>query len=279
MGAKRRAFEAAYRVAEKILGLREASALSCALAERLHPLGKRRVGDLDLSFLAPNSLVKWRVDTLLEKEPETIEWIDSFKEGEVFYDVGANIGLYSIYAAARRKSPVVAFEPDARNYALLVENAGLNGLSSLVRAYNVGLSDVDGLAVIYLSSRDAGSASNNIGAPIDALGKRFVAHLEQGILTFGLDSFVKTYAPPFPQHLKIDVDGLEPEIIRGAAKTLEDPRLLSVSLEVNEQEKEDLGLVPILEAAGLGLVHKKHAAMFEGSPYHMFYNYLFRRRA
>src|SRR5882724_5820112 len=122
MGVKRRAFETAYRVADKILRLGEASALSCALAERLHPLGTRRIGDQKLSFLVPNTSVKWRVDTLLEKEPETIEWIDSFKEGEVFYDVGANIGLYSVYAAARRKSPVVAFEPDARNYALLVEN-------------------------------------------------------------------------------------------------------------------------------------------------------------
>lgn len=41
----------------------------------------------------------WLYDTLLEKEPETIEWIDGFGAGETMWDVGADVGIYSIYAA------------------------------------------------------------------------------------------------------------------------------------------------------------------------------------
>ena len=53
----------------------------------------------EVKFFVPNQLLEWRVNTCLTKEPETIEWIDGFenKENLIFWDIGANIGLYSIY--------------------------------------------------------------------------------------------------------------------------------------------------------------------------------------
>jgi hypothetical protein len=52
-----------------------------------------------LKFTTPNILTKWRVRTFASKEPETLNWIDQFKDESIFWDVGANIGLYSIYSA------------------------------------------------------------------------------------------------------------------------------------------------------------------------------------
>ena len=64
---------------------------------------KKKINEKKMIFFTPNSIIKWRVDTILSKEPETIEWIDSFKsdskEKIIFWDIGANIGLYSLYAA------------------------------------------------------------------------------------------------------------------------------------------------------------------------------------
>jgi len=40
----------------------------------------------------------WRFKTLFEKEPETIDWINSFRKEDVFWDIGANVGIYSIWA-------------------------------------------------------------------------------------------------------------------------------------------------------------------------------------
>ena len=58
----------------------------------------------NLSFFVPNNLVKWRLDTFLEKEPETIEWINNFeKKNIIFWDIGSNIGQYSIYCAIKHK--------------------------------------------------------------------------------------------------------------------------------------------------------------------------------
>ena len=65
----------------------------------------KKVNDKNLLFFTPNDLCEMRVETLFTKEPETIKWIDNFsvKSNSIFWDIGANIGLYSIYAAAKHK--------------------------------------------------------------------------------------------------------------------------------------------------------------------------------
>ena len=73
-------------------------------------------------FFVPNFLTNWRVDTYFSKEPETLEWIDSFdmKEKLIFWDIGANIGLYSIYNSLKHpKSTTIAFEPSSLNLRIL----------------------------------------------------------------------------------------------------------------------------------------------------------------
>ena len=65
---------------------------------------KIKILDKMITFFIPNQLVNWRVDTFL-KEPETLQWIDGFKTEEkiIFWDIGSNIGLYSIYATLKHK--------------------------------------------------------------------------------------------------------------------------------------------------------------------------------
>ena len=57
----------------------------------------------------------WRYETLLDKEPETIEWIDGFETGDTLWDIGANIGIYSIYAGVKGIR-TWGFEPHFANY-------------------------------------------------------------------------------------------------------------------------------------------------------------------
>ena len=65
--------------------------------------------DTSLNFFCPNYLIKYRIDTFLTKEPETISWINSFNQEDIFYDVGSNIGLYSCYAAKKKKNKNLFF--------------------------------------------------------------------------------------------------------------------------------------------------------------------------
>ena len=85
--------------------------------------------DIKLNFTVPNTLNKYRIDTYSTKEPETLEWIDAISEGSILWDIGANVGLYSCYAAKARNCQVFAFEPSVFNLELLARNLFINGLS------------------------------------------------------------------------------------------------------------------------------------------------------
>ena len=84
---------------------------------------------MDLAFVIPNDISRFRVNTFSTKEPETLEWIDEVPKGSVLWDIGANIGLYTCYAAKGRECRVFAFEPSVFNLELLARNIFLNGLT------------------------------------------------------------------------------------------------------------------------------------------------------
>ena len=84
--------------------------------------------DINMTFSVPNKLNHFRIDTFSEKEPETLEWIDEIPHNSILWDIGANVGLYSIYAAKRRNCQVFAFEPSVFNLELLARNIYLNNL-------------------------------------------------------------------------------------------------------------------------------------------------------
>ena len=92
-----------------------------------------RAGSHLIKFRTPSARALWRAETLLDKEPATIRWIDTFSPGEVLWDIGANIGIYSLYAGVVKGVEVLAFEPASFNHALLCDNIRLNGLEDRVR--------------------------------------------------------------------------------------------------------------------------------------------------
>jgi hypothetical protein len=72
-----------------------------------------------MRFATTGSSSKKRLRSLFSKEPITIAWMDTFASGETLYDIGANVGMYTVYAAVMRDAAVYSFEPEALNYAEL----------------------------------------------------------------------------------------------------------------------------------------------------------------
>lgn len=276
MGLKRALFDAAAGAASSLLGLKRAHRLSCALAELVDPVREVRVGEAVLRLHCPNELTLSRAVTFFEKEPETLEWIDGFGPGEILFDVGANVGLYSLYAAARG-ARVYAFEPESQNYALLNRNVYLSGQAERVTALNIALSDKDSLGRISLPRFMPGAALNNFGESLDWKRRRYSPAFTQGVVAFSLDSFLARFPEAFPDHLKIDVDGAEIKIVEGAEKTLRDPRLKTLLVEINEDLPEDLAIIERAREAGFRVRHKKHSEMIERSEFRRLYNYVFDR--
>jgi FkbM family methyltransferase len=234
---------------------------------------------LSFIFSASSLVPYWRARSMFTKEPETIDWIDGFASGEVFYDIGANVGIYTLYAATTGKAAkVIAFEPESQNYAVLNENVFLNNLQDRVACVNIALSDVDKLDWLYLSEFSPGGAIHTFGEALDYNRQIMKSEFKQGIISFSLDKFIETYSPEFPNHIKIDVDGLESKIIEGAQKALSDGRLKSLLIEINEALEEDMKLVEDIKKLGFEVKHKGHAPMFNVGAFSKLFNYVFLKK-
>jgi FkbM family methyltransferase len=218
--------------------------------EGINPVAALDEGGARLLFATPSVLTMQRVQTIREKEPWTLEWIAGFREGELLVDVGANVGMYTIWAAKTRGARVVAFEPEAQNYALLNRNIQLNGLADRVTAYCMGLSDRSGLSVLHMADLRAGASCHSVGEALDFRHQPLPTRFTQGCIAATLDELVASGAVPMPSHIKVDVDGFEPRVVSGARTTLADARLRSLLVETNRNLEDHMAMVREIEGAG-----------------------------
>jgi FkbM family methyltransferase len=210
-----------------------------------------------MRFATTGSSSKKRLRSLFSKEPITLAWIDTFGKGESMFDIGANVGMYTIYAAVTREAPVYAFEPEALNYAELNKNIYLNNLHGQVLGYCVALSDVDkpdrlllsdfGLGISYHDFEENSWTDDKQFAP-DWLASKDNRR-PQGCIGHRLDSLVAD-GLPVPQHIKIDVDGLEHRVVEGMMDTLAKPDLKTVLIEINFDNPKNLDIVERLKKLG-----------------------------
>jgi len=115
--------------------------------------------DFTISLQTPNLLSLWRSKTFSSKEPETLEWIDNFKKRSVFWNMGANIGLYKIYVAMNGHK-IFSFEPSFFNLETLSKNINLNKLENKVTIFSIVLNDSPKINNFNLSKIEWGGANS-----------------------------------------------------------------------------------------------------------------------
>ena len=213
-----------------------------------------------LKFCVPNGWARKRAETFSEKEPETLEWIDKFPKGTVLWDVGANLGLYSLYTALKDPDArVFAFEPSIFNLELLARNIVLNGLQDSITVMPMALSESSGTDTLHMSMIDWGGAMSTFGQTYTYDGTPIDEAFAYRLPTCSLDDLATFFGIPKPTALKMDVDGIEHLILKGGANLLKDPGLETILIEVNDDFAEQReGVQSILEAAGWQLLAKRH---------------------
>jgi FkbM family methyltransferase len=223
-----------------------ASLLNVLLFITRHPLNKKRKGRALLGYL------KWQIGSRLVPGPVAFEWIGDtrvivhpgesgmtqniycglhdfedmayvlhvLEPQDLFIDIGANIGSYTVLACGVRGARGYCFEPVPSTYRRLLDNISINYLSPRVVAMNIGLSNADG----NLSFTDNQKTENHVVSESEA-GTQSVR-----IPVLKLDTVL---AGESPSMMKIDVEGFETAILDGAEKTLTNPSLHSVLIELN----------------------------------------------
>ena len=239
-----------------------------------------------INFFIPNQLVEWRVDTFHTKEPETLEWIDTFdKSGDfIFWDIGANIGLYSIYNSLKhKKSQTISFEPSTSNLRVLSRNISINNLFDRIKIFTAPLTKGENKFLIMKEGEfQEGGALNSFGENFDFEGKKFSSKMNYQIYGTNINYLIDNKILDIPDYIKIDVDGIEHLILEGGNKYLSNKKIKSLSIEINENfTKQHEKVIEIMKKNDFKILHKKrNEDLFKNDPYSKFnrtFNYIFIR--
>ena len=189
----------------------------------------------NLRFVATSDIEQWRATSLLHKEAGTVAWISrSVGPGDVFYDVGANIGIYSLLAAlcAGPAGRVFAFEPHLLNCSSLLRNIASNNFGKRITPLCVALHENEQLLPFNYFSLTSGSSMSQLGRLKDGDDCEFTPEAVEFKQATSIDRLIEDAAILPPTHIKIDVDGNEPLILSGMR------RLLAGSLAPREVQVE-----------------------------------------
>jgi FkbM family methyltransferase len=182
-----------------------------------------------MKFHVPNDRTLYRAESFMTKEPETIDWIDGFQSNSVFWDIGACVGTYSIYAAMRRAANVVAVEPSVFNLEWLARNICANRLTSKVLIVPIALTNKTQRSEFRMQVTEWGGALSSFGVTYDHEGSDFTPRFEYSTLGADATLLVETFKSGKPRYIKIDVDSIEHLVIQGLLPYLSDVE--SVALE------------------------------------------------
>jgi len=162
-----------------------------------------------------------------------VEWLSkTLRSGDVLWDIGSNVGAYSILAAKLcPQARVFAFEPFIPTFSHLWENIVLNEVTSQVFPVNVGLSDNTGPVSLAVNDPRAGSSQHQVG--------KIGGQLQQGVLAIRGDDLSVLLGIPAPTLLKLDIDGLEVEAMNGLRETLKKGTLREAMVEIEAGKSED----------------------------------------
>jgi FkbM family methyltransferase len=184
--------------------------LRLLISERLHQRHRVETRYGSLVFVSTHARALEAPREFFSREPETLAWIDGFAPGAVFWDIGANVGVYSLYAGLRGDIEVLAFEPSAPSYAALCANLAANRLNR-VRAYCIALADETRLGTLNMSQSYPGSVYNAFEQEVDMTGAALAIERRQPALGISPDDLIERLAGP-------------PQIISSSMSTAPRPR-------------------------------------------------------
>jgi FkbM family methyltransferase len=160
-----------------------------------------------MMFYLPNKHCEWRVQTLYSKEEDTVAWIRSMTSGQVFYDIGANIGVFSLVATKNPKIIAIhSFEPDPESFKFLELNISRNNAKKIV-SHNFAIGENEGSA--RLTKKIGHSGASKIDSEKNSTSGQFssITMVNHNYLNSTLDSGTEKY------FVKIDVEGYELEVL------------------------------------------------------------------
>ena len=180
------------------------------------------------------------------KEPETVNWIKNFDKESVFFDIGANVGIYSLFAA-KLNHRTVSFEPESHNFAALNININDNNFEKKIISYPISLDEKMIISQLNIFKFRFGGSGHSFDRSINSKGKEFTTSHTQGSISLTLDKFSEE-TKICPNYIKIDVDGNELRVVNGMKNLLASKKIKSILIELDRTFSEHIEVVNILKS-------------------------------
>ena len=223
-------------------------------------IGKKKF----IKFYCPNTITSFRAKTFFSKEPETLEWMNSYGgKNKILYDIGANVGLYSIYYSKKFSAETYAFEPSFKNLEIFTKNIRLNNLYKLVNVIPNAATKEQKISNFFQLNYFAGNAGATFGDKLveknlkSIVVKKFLP-IKYKTLGISLDHLINHKIIKKPDLIKIDVDGNEYEVILGLEKFLQKKIKISILIEIDSRLKSSKLVHSLLKKLNFKLSHNKN---------------------
>lgn len=200
-----------------------------------------------IKFYTPSLIASFRAKTIFTKEPDTIDWLnENGSKYNCFFDIGANLGLYSIYYAKKFDAKVFSFEPSFKNLELLARNIRLNSLQEHITIISNPLTEKFLVSKYFQGDFKAGAAEasfDNKGyvKEHEIKNKHTIMNKEKifyNTLGISIDNLIDKNLIDLPKLIKIDVDGNEIEILNGCTNFLEKAKKISILIETRPETEK-----------------------------------------
>ncbi|MEC5217586.1 FkbM family methyltransferase [Actimicrobium sp. GrIS 1.19] len=233
--------------------------------EKIDQLSRSEVRGKKFVFHTPTKRLLWHAFGQEHIESELLDFIDAIPDDDVYFDIGASNGIFSLYAAATAKK-VVCFEPEVANFSLLNYNTYLNHAAHkhAVSNFNIAISDKMELGTVYVEKFEAGGHLKIVDNPVQRSDKSFAPDYKQAVLKYTLDDFLKLTGIASPNYVKIDVDGSEEQVLRGMSGVLKSPGLRKIFIELEETGERYSACEKILADAGFHIQSRKRVQNYFG---------------
>jgi len=200
-----------------------------------------------------------RGTTFYSKEPETVNWIKKFEKNSIFFDVGANIGIFSLFAA-KLKHNVISFEPESHNFAALNININDNKFEKEIISYPISIDERMSISKLNIFQFRFGGSGHSFERSINSQGNEFETSHTQGSISITLDKFCEE-TKILPDYIKIDVDGNELRVINGMKNLLATKKIKSILIELDTTFNEHRDVVNIMKTFNYKLVYNNSNAV------------------
>jgi FkbM family methyltransferase len=218
---------------------------------KLAPVARIKTPRGIVRYAYTGSNVAKHAGRMMSREPDTIAWIEErILPNDHLWDIGANIGIYSIYAAMRDGVTATAFEPVSGNFGVLVNAVTLNGLGERIAPLAMGVSDKTGLLTIYLIDTAPGSGLHALDKPENVQGA-FEPKAAVTVAVIRGDDAIEKFGVKQPAHIKIDVDGHEIRVLEGLLPVLPGVKTLWIEMmDEAEASGDNAKIEAMLTGAG-----------------------------